>query len=78
MQAIQPNGSADKATTTPLHLQARAIVGGALIGFLVMKTPEARERLELLANQPGLTESDAAVIAAHLAKPIRINTPLEA
>lgn len=78
MQALNQSSSDSKATTTPRHLQATAIVGGALIGFLVMKTPEARAHLERLASQADLTESDAAVVAAHLANPPHTPTPWEA
>lgn len=51
MRAPTPSSSGSKATTTPRRLQATAIVGAALIGFLVGKSPEARTRLETIADQ---------------------------
>lgn len=73
MQAQHPSGSAAKATTAPRHLLATAIVGEALIGYQVQKTPAARARLESVADMAkrlgDLTEADAAVVATLLAKP---------
>ncbi len=50
-----------------------AMIGAALIGYLVHKTPDARGRLEKLASlaqrQGELTASDALVIAQVLARP---------
>lgn len=51
MRSLTPSSSGSKATTTPRRLQATAIVGGALIGFLVAKSPEARTRLEIITDQ---------------------------
>lgn len=51
MRLPTPSGSGSKATTTPRRLQVTAIVGGALIGFLIAKSPEARTRLETITNQ---------------------------
>jgi hypothetical protein len=52
---------------------AVAVIGAALIGYLVHKTPEARERLENLADMAQalgeLSDRDAAVVAQLLAKP---------
>lgn len=70
MQATHPSGSGKKATTPPRHLVATAIVGAALIGYLVQKTPDARARLELVASQAELTDSDATVVAELLARPV--------
>ncbi|AXO90241.1 hypothetical protein DZC75_20410 [Pseudomonas parafulva] len=71
MQVLTPSGSEPKATTTHRHLQAVAQVGGALIGFLVMKTPAARKQLENAAStacqQGELSETDAAVVQRALA-----------
>ncbi len=71
MQAPHPNGSTPKATTAPRHLLATAMVGSALIGFLVMKTPEARTHLQSvtdLAHRLGdLSDGDADVVAQLLA-----------
>lgn len=74
MQAQHLSSSETKATTPARHLVATAIIGAAMIGYLVHKTSEARIRLESLssmANTLGeLTERDAAVVAQLLAKPI--------
>lgn len=55
------------------QMVATAIVGAAVIGFLVHKTPGARERLEDLASMArvlgGLTEHDSAIVAKLLAQP---------
>lgn len=51
MRSLTPSSSGSKATTTPRRLQATAIVGSALIGFLVAKSPEARTRLETITDQ---------------------------
>ena len=71
MRAPTPSSSGSKATTTPRHLQATAIVGGALIGFLVMKTPEARNQLERVTSTAGrlgeLSDGDAAIVSQLLA-----------
>ncbi|KAB0566579.1 hypothetical protein C9383_15805 [Pseudomonas palleroniana] len=75
MQAPTPNGSGLKATTTSPQLQAVALVGGALIGFLVMKTPEARSELESVTARSvsDLSAQDARIIqellATHLPAP---------
>ena len=73
MEVQHLNSSETKAITPARHLVATAIIGAALIGYLVHKTPEARTRLESLSsmahNLGELTESDAAVVAELLAKP---------
>ena len=78
MQIHHPSGSAAKATTTPRHLVATALVGQALIGYLVHKTPVARALLQSLADMASrlgdLTAADTAVVAELLAKP-RAATP---
>lgn len=52
---------------------ATAIVGAALIGYLVHKTPHARQHLESLASlahtQGDLTAGDAVILARILALP---------
>ena len=62
-----------KATTPARHLLATAIIGAALIGYQVQRTPDARMRLESLATMAHslgeLTDSDAAVIHRLLAAP---------
>ncbi len=72
-------GGSAKATTPPRHLLVTALIGGALVGFLVMKTPEARARLETVADMARrlgeLSDQDAQVIAMQLAKPSRASTP---
>ncbi|WP_313650291.1 hypothetical protein [Pseudomonas soli] len=77
MQASTPSSSGSKATTTPRHLQATAIVGGALIGFLVMKTREARRQLESVTNtahlQGDLSAQDADLVHQLLAASPRTN-----
>jgi len=84
MQAQHPSSSGHKAITqpeqrrstinTPRPMLAVAVIGAALIGYLVHKTPEARERLESLADMAqalgDLSDRDAAVVAQLLAKPL--------
>lgn len=71
MQAQHPSSSGSKATTTPRHLQATAKVGGALIGFLVMKTGTARAQLEDITaeacRQGDISAHDAAMVHRLLA-----------
>ena len=84
MQAQHPSSSGDKASTPgergsitfkpPRPLLATAMIGAALIGYLVHKTHDARLRLESLAamaQQLGdLSDRDADVVAQLLAKPL--------
>ena len=53
---------------------ATAIIGAAMIGYLVHKSPEARVRLESLSTMAQtlgeLSERDAAVVAQILARTI--------
>lgn len=76
MRAPNPSSSGPKATTTPRHLQATAIVGAALIGFLVMKTPEARNQLESVTDMAcrlgDLSPQDTAIVRQLLADHPRI------
>lgn len=88
MQAQHPSSSDHKAITPleqgrstfapPRRLLATAIIGAALIGYLIHKTPDARQRLESLASMAhslgDLSDGDANVVAQLLAKP---NTPLQ-
>lgn len=83
MQAQHPSSSRYKAITSPNQgcshfrptrpLLATAVIGAALIAYLVHKTPDARQRLESLADTAqalgDLSERDAAVVAELLAKP---------
>lgn len=82
MQAQHPSSSKHKAITPPRPgsplrpsrpLLATAVIGAALIAYLVHKTPDARQRLESLADMANtlgdLSERDAAVVAELLAKP---------
>lgn len=73
MQAQNQSSSGTKATTPARHLVATAIIGAAIIGYLVHKTPESRTRLESLSQRAStlgeLNETDAAVVAQLLATP---------
>lgn len=73
MQAQNHSSSGAKATTPARHLVATAIIGAAVIGYLVHKTPEARTRLESLSQMASrlgdLSAKDAAVISQLLARP---------
>lgn len=72
MRAKHQSSSEAKATTPARHLVVTAIIGAAVIGYLVHKSPEARVRLESLSNMAQtlgeLSERDAAVVAQLLAK----------
>ena len=74
MQAQNLSSSGTKATTPARHLVATAIIGAAVIGFLVHKTPESRIRLESLSQMAStlgeLSDADKAVISHLLAYPI--------
>lgn len=84
MQAQHPSSSEHKAITPterrcstfkpPRPLLATAMIGAALIGYLVHKTPDARQRLENLTamahTHGALSDRDADVVAQLLAKPI--------
>ncbi|MDF2795700.1 MAG: hypothetical protein K0S85_3453 [Pseudomonas orientalis] len=74
MQAQNHSSSGAKATTPARHLVATAIIGAAVIGYLVHKTPEARTRLESLSQMASslgeLSATDAAVISQLLASPV--------
>lgn len=73
MHAQPPSSSETKATTATQKLLATAMIGAALIGYQVHKTPDARSRLESLASQAHLqgdiSDGDAEVVAQLLAKP---------
>lgn len=84
MQAQHLSSSKRKATTPPKPdsrnfkhprpLLVTAMIGAALIGYIVHKTPDARQKLESLAEMAQtlgeLSERDAAVVAQLLAKTI--------
>lgn len=57
----------------PRRLLTTAVIGAALIGYLVQKTPDARQRLESLASvaldSGDLSRNDAKLVAELLAKP---------
>lgn len=86
MQAQHPSSSGAKAITPPDQrssafkptrpLFATAMIGAALIGYLVHKTPDARQRLQRLAETAqtlgDLSDRDADVVARLLAKPIAV------
>lgn len=83
MKAERPSSSEHKAITSPeqarstftppRRLFATAVIGAALIGYLVHKTPDSRQRLETMAGMAQalgvLSDSDAAVVAKLLANP---------
>ncbi|CAH0297128.1 hypothetical protein SRABI130_04551 [Pseudomonas sp. Bi130] len=73
MQAQNQSSSGTKATTPARHLVATAIIGAAVIGYLVHKTAESRTRLESLSQMAStlgeLSETDAAVVTQLLANP---------
>jgi len=72
MQAQHQSSSDVKATTPARHLVATAIIGAAMIGYLVHKTPDDRIRLESLTtmaqNLGELSATDLAVVARLLDK----------
>lgn len=74
MEAKHQSSGGTKATTPARHLLATAMIGAALIGYQVHKTPDARTRLVSLATMAHslgeLTDRDAAVVAQLLAKPL--------
>ncbi len=78
MKAAHPTSSETQATTTASHLWATAAVGGALIGYLVAKTPQARRHLFRLAEDAkrtgDLTDADADLVHQVLAKPLARKT----
>ena len=82
MQAQHPSSSDGKAITPakkhPRRLLVTAMIGAALIGYIVHKTPEARQRLESLAEMAQtlgeLSERDAVVVAQFLAKSVFTGT----
>jgi len=83
MQAQHPSSSRRKAITPPVpgrstfnptgRQVATAVIGAAVITYLVHKTPDAHKHLERLANmantQGDLSDRDAAVVADLLASP---------
>ncbi|MFJ2365912.1 hypothetical protein ACIPIN_19770 [Pseudomonas sp. NPDC087697] len=88
MQAQHPSSSEMKATTAPQQaarsvfkpsrrMLATAVVGAALIGYQIHKTPDALVHLRSvagLAQATGdLTEQDAAVVAELLADRQHLN-----
>ena len=74
MKVKNQSSSEVKAITPARHLVATAIIGAAVIGYLVHKSPEARVRLESLSSMAQtlgeLSERDAAVVAQLLTKSI--------
>jgi len=73
MQVQNLSSSGTQATTPARHLVATALIGAAVIGYLVHKTPESRTRLESLSqmarNLGELSAKDAAVVTRLLANP---------
>jgi len=76
MQAQHQSSSGTKATTPARQLLATAMIGAALIGYQIHKTPDARTRLVSLATMARslgeLTDRDAAVVAQLLG-----NSPIQ-
>ena len=74
MKVKNQSSSEMKANTPARHLVATAIIGAAMIGYLVHKSPEAQVRLESLSTMAQtlgeLSERDAAVVAQILARTI--------
>lgn len=73
MQAQNLSSSGTKATIPARHLVVTAIIGAAVIGHLVHKTPESRTRPESLSEMVRtlgeLSERDAAVVSLLLDAP---------
>jgi len=73
MQVQNLSSSGTQATTPARHLVATALIGAAVIGYLVHKTPESRTRLESLSQMARtlgeLSAKDAAVVTRLLATP---------
>lgn len=73
MQAQNLSSSGTKATIPARRLVATAIIGAAVIGYQVLKTPESRTRLESLSQMAStlgeLSDADAALVAQLLAPP---------
>lgn len=71
MKVKNQSSSEVKATTPAKHLVTTAIIGAAMIGYLVHKSPEARVRLESLSTMAQtlgeLSERDATLVAQLLA-----------
>ncbi|MFC3939191.1 hypothetical protein CCU68_29380 [Pseudomonas gingeri NCPPB 3146 = LMG 5327] len=73
MQAQHQSSSGTQAITPARHLVVTAIIGAAVIGYLVHKTPESRAHLENLSQMAStlgeLSDRDAAVVARLLTQP---------
>lgn len=76
-KAITPPEQGSSTFKSPRTLLATAMIGAALIGYLIHKTPDARQRLESLVEMAqtrgDLSDRDADVVAQLLAKPIAIH-----
>ena len=74
LKAITPTERGSSTFKPPRPLLATAMIGAALIGYVVHKTPDARHRLESLTAMArtlgDLSDRDADVVAQLLAKPI--------
>lgn len=74
MQAQNQSSSEAKAITSATRLGAVAVIGAALIGYQIHKTPDARARLESLASLASrlgvISNVDATVVATLLAERI--------
>ncbi|WP_032699960.1 hypothetical protein [Pseudomonas syringae] len=73
MKTEHPSSSDSKASKPSRNLLITAMIGTALIGYQVHKTPDARGRLESLATQATtqgeLSANDMRVLASILAIP---------
>ncbi|MDF5776550.1 hypothetical protein [Pseudomonas syringae] len=73
MKTEHPSSSDSKASTPSRNLLIVAMIGTALIGYQIHKTPDARGRLVGLASlaqiRGDLTTSDLHVLAQILATP---------
>ncbi|MCH5535171.1 hypothetical protein L6216_13470 [Pseudomonas syringae pv. syringae] len=73
MKTEHPCSSDSKASTPSRNLLTIALIGAALIGYQVHKTPHARGRLESLATQAktrgDLSASDMRLLTSILATP---------
>ncbi len=72
MHTEHPSSSETKAITSSRKLLATAMIGAALIGYQVHKTPDARTRLESMASlayrMGDISEVEAAIVSKAMAR----------